>query len=173
MKNGFFLLALLVTLIGSTSLQAQKTCYVNVQSLLESIDDYAQAQKQLEQKAEAWRQEIQREYQEIEQSYQSYQANEVLMSEDMRKKKQSEIIDMEKAVRDMQKIKFGPEGELFKERQSLVQPIQERVMKEIEQYAKDKGYDFILDANNTTMLYTNGRYDKTEDVKKRLAKKKK
>ena len=75
----------------------------------------------------------------------------------------------EKEVRDMQKQKFGPEGALFKKRQELVEPIQERVYAAIENFANDKGFDFIFDKGSASgMIFSNERYDKTDDVLKEL-----
>ena len=101
--------------------------------------------------------------------YNEYQAEQVLMSAEMKTKKEDEIMNKEKEVREMQKRKFGPEGELFQKRQELVQPIQEKVFEAIKAYADDRGYDIVLDkSSNTGILFTSDSYDKTADIKKRL-----
>ena len=87
----------------------------------------------------------------------------------MRKQKEDEILAQEKTVREMQKAKFGPEGALFEKRQELVAPIQEQVYTAIEEYATDKGYDYIFDSGGATgIIFANPRYDKTDEVKKKL-----
>ena len=87
----------------------------------------------------------------------------------MRRQKEEEIMAKEKSVRELQKSKFGPEGALFTKRQDLVQPIQDRVYQAIESYANDKGYDFIFDKGGATgILFSNARYDKTEEIIKVL-----
>jgi outer membrane protein len=93
----------------------------------------------------------------------------VLLSEDARKQREEEIMNKEKAVRDMQRERFGPEGQLFSRRQQLVQPIQEKVYAAIESYANERGYDFIFDrSSDSGMIFSNPQYNKTEDILRRL-----
>lgn len=165
MKNLF--LALMLT-AGTLSVNAQKIAYVDVNAVLESIPEYKTAQTQLDQVAEQWKQDIQAEYKKIEDMYRKFQAEEVLLSEQAKKQREDEIVNKEKAVRDMQKSKFGMDGELSKKRQTLVKPIQERVFKAIQNYATEKGYDFIFDKANSSMLFANEMHDKTQDIIKKL-----
>lgn len=160
--------AAIVALFAFTA-NAQRICYVDVNQILESIEEYQAAQKELDRQAKQWRQEIAQEYDVIKGMYNRYQAEQVLMSDEARRQKEDEIMNKEKEVREMQKSKFGPEGELFKRRQSLVRPIQDKVYAAIESYAQDRGYDFIFDrSGNAGMIFTNPEYDKTEDILKRL-----
>ncbi len=148
---------------------AQRIAYVDIGSILESLPEYTKAQRDLDKTAATWRQEIAQEYDKIKGMYNKYQAEQVLMSDDMRKQKEDEIMQAEDAVRELQKRKFGPEGALFKKRQDLVQPIQERVYSSIEDYASEKGFDFIFDQNGSAgMIFANPKYDKTEDIKSKL-----
>ncbi len=164
-----FLLTLAIATAFSFSAFAQRIATVNINQILESMSDYTSAQKQLDETAARWRREISEEYDVIKGLYNKYQAEQVLLSEDMRQQKEEEIMTKEKAVREMQKAKFGPEGALFKKRQDLVQPIQDRVYTAIEEYAADKGYDFIFDKSGAAgIIYSNARFDKTEDVMKSL-----
>jgi outer membrane protein len=112
--------------------EAQKIAYVDVQRILESIEEYQQAQQELDDLAARWRQEIAQEYDVIKGMYNRYQAEQVLLSEDARTQREEEIMDKEKEVRDMQRERFGPEGLLFQRRQELVQPIQDQVYAAIE-----------------------------------------
>lgn len=151
------------------SAQAQKIAYVDVQEILDNIVEYQEAQKELDQLANTWRQEIAQEYDKIKGMYNRYQAEQVLLSDDNRKQREEEIMNTEKRVRDMQRERFGPEGELFKRRQQMVQPIQEKVYKAIEEFANDRGYDFIFDrSSDSGMIFTNPIYNKTQDVLRRL-----
>ena len=77
--------------------------------------------------------------------YNKYQAEQVLLSDDIRKQREQEIMDKEAAVRELQKRRFGPEGDLFKKRQDLVSPVQSKVFAAIEDFANDRGYDIIFD----------------------------
>lgn len=167
MKKGIFILAALF--LAMTSVEAQRFAYVDVNKILESIPEYEQAQQQLDQTASKWKQEIAQKYREIDEKYRKYQAEQVLLSESAKQQREEEIVNLEKAARDFQKNKFGPEGELFQKRQELVKPIQDRVYGAIEKYATDRGFDFIFDkSSNTTMLYASAKHDKTEDIIKRL-----
>jgi outer membrane protein len=161
----------LFSIIGflSLSANAQRIAYVKVNDILESMDEYQAAQKELDRLAQKWRQEIAQEYDEIKGMYNRYQAEQVLLSEDERKRREDEIMQKEKEVRDMQKQKFGPEGDLFKRRQDLVRPIQDKVYGAIEEYAQERGYDFIFDKSGSAgIIFSNPSYDKTEDVMKKL-----
>lgn len=151
---------------------AQRFVYVDVTTILESVPEYAEAQKALDQQAEQWKQEIAREYSKIDEMYRKYQAEEVLLNEATRKTRQDDIVNKEKQVREMQKKRFGTEGDLAIKRKSLVQPIQEKVYSIIQKYATEKSYDFILDKSSMTgMLFASPQYDKTSDIIQRLGSK--
>lgn len=159
-----FLASALFLIISSQGI-AQRIATVDVTEVLESIADYKTAQTELDKVAAQWRRQISEKYDKIKGLYNKYQAEQVLMSEDMRAQKEEEIMAREKEVRDMQKEKFGPEGALFQKRRDLVQPIQDRVYGVIEDFANDKGYDFILDKSSTAgLIFANQRYDKTAEI---------
>lgn len=150
---------------------AQRIAYVDVTDVLESLPEYQRAQEQLDKIATQWRQEIAQEQDKIKGMYSKFQAEQVLLSEEMKKQREDEIMNKEKEVRELQRQKFGPEGALFKKREELIKPIQDRVYSAIEQYAVDKGFDFIFDKGSASgMLYADKRYDKTEDLKALLKK---
>jgi outer membrane protein len=151
--------------------QAQRTVVVDVQKVLDAMPEYKKAQEDLDKLAQKWRQEIAQEQDVIKGMYNKYQAEQVLLSEDLRKQREEEILNKEKGVRDMQRDKFGPEGALFKKRQELVRPIQERVYAAIEDYAAQKGFDLIFDKSGSAgLIFTNPEFDKTEDIIKLLKK---
>lgn len=166
MKNLIFAVALIA--LSAISSQAQRIAVVDVNSVLESIPEYKTAQTELDRVAEQWKQEIEREYKKIDEMYRKYQAEEPLLSETARKQREDEIVAKEKTVRELQKQRFGAEGELFKKRQALVKPIQERVFNAVNAYAKDKGFDFIFDKASTGILFANDTMEKTEDIIKKL-----
>ena len=133
------------------------------------MKEYSSAEKQLDDLAAEWRQEVSIEYDKIKSLYNKYQAEQVLLSDADKKKREDEIVEAEAAVRELQKRKFGPEGDLFLKRQELVAPVQEKVFSAIEDFAADRGYDLIFDkAGSTGLLFTSDEYDKTVDLKKRL-----
>ncbi len=165
--------ALTIVIVFSCSLKvgAQKICYVDINVILENMQDYKRSQEELDRLAEKWRQEIAQEFDKIKGMYNRYQAEQVLLSEDVRKQREEEITQKEKSVREMQKDKFGPEGALFKRRQELVKPIQDKVFSAIETYAVEKSYDFIFDkGGNSGIIFANSTFDKTLDIQKRVGK---
>src|SRR5664279_4485715 len=120
-------LLLFLSITAVTQLSAQRIAIVDITKVLEELPDYKSAQTDLDKIAADWRQEIALQYDQIKAMYNKYQAEQVLLTEDAKKAKEDEIMEREKSVRDMQRDKFGPEGALFRKRQDLVQPIQERV----------------------------------------------
>lgn len=163
--NKITFLFLMLTLGTITSVGAQRIAIVDITRVLQEMPDYQTAQVELDKIAAEWRQQIALEYDQIKAMYNKYQAEQVLLSEDARKKKEEEIMEREKQVRDLQKEKFGPEGALFRKRQDLVQPIQERVYGAIATYADDRGFDFIFDKGGSSgLIFSNLEYDKTDDI---------
>jgi outer membrane protein len=151
------------------NIQAQKIAIVDINEVLSSLPEYQNAQTELDRIAAEWRQEIAQEFDKVKSMYNKFQAEQVLLSADDKTKKEEEIIKKESDVRELQKTKFGPEGALFKKRQEMVSPIQDKVFSAIEGYAADRGYDIIFDKGGATgLLFTNPEYDKTADLKKRL-----
>lgn len=164
-------LLLFLSVTAITQLSAQRIAIVDITKVLEELPDYKSAQTDLDKIAADWRQEIALQYDQIKAMYNKYQAEQVLLTEDAKKAKEDEIMEREKAVRDMQRDKFGPEGALFRKRQDLVQPIQERVYAAIQKYAEDRGFDFIFDKGGTGgLIFSNAEYDKTDDVIRLLSK---
>ncbi len=164
MKKSLWFSLLLVLGIFSSS-TAQKIAVVDIAYLLENMPAYQNAQTELDKVAEAWQQEISVEQDKIKSMYNKYQAELVLLSDEMKKQKEDEIMKAERSLREVQRAKFGPEGELFQKRQSLVSPIQEKVYGVIQDYANERGYDIILDKGGSSgIIFTNERYDKTDDV---------
>ncbi len=152
-----------------SSVEAQKIALVDINEVLENLPDYKDAQSQIDEIASVWRQEISQAYDEIKSMYNKYQAQQVLLSAEAQQEKEEEIVAKEEQVRELQKKRFGPDGDLFLKRQELITPIQEKVFSAIDDFAADRGYDIILDKGGSTgLLFANEEYDKTEDIKKRL-----
>ncbi len=151
------------------SIEAQKIAIVDINEVLSSLPEYQNAQTELDRIAAEWRQEIAQEFDKVKSMYNKFQAEQVLLSAGDKTKKEDEIVKKESEVRELQKTKFGPDGALFKKRQEMVSPIQDKVFGAIESYAADRGFDIIFDKGGATgLLFTNPEYDKTADLKKRL-----
>lgn len=162
-------LLLLFVLGLGTGLKAQKIAVVDVERILNSITEYQDAQKDLDDLAARWRQDINQEYDVIKGMYNKYQAEQVLLTEEQRASREQEIIDKETAVRELQRNRFGPEGALFKRRQELVKPIQDAIYEAIQEYADSRGYDIIFDrAGSAGIIFSNDTYDKTDDILRSL-----
>lgn len=164
MKRKFF--AVVIALIASTGfVAAQKFCYVDTDYILSQSPSYQQAQDQLNQLSVQWQKEVEAKYAEIDQLYKNFQQEQLLLTEELRQKREAEIVQKEKEAKDFQKAKFGVDGELFKKRQELIKPIQDQVYNAVKEMAEKGGYAIVFDkASDMTMLYTNPKYDKSDDV---------
>jgi outer membrane protein len=170
-KSSFIIFGMILMLSSAVQSNAQKVAIVDISLVLQSIDDYKNAQLDLDNIASKWRQDISLEQDVVKGMYNKYQAEQVLLSDDQKKKREEEIMAKEKTIREMQKDKFGAEGMLFKKRQELVKPVQERVYAVIEKYASDRGLDLILDKSSSSgIIFSAGALDKTNDILNLLKK---
>lgn len=166
-KQLLFSLAMVTAMTVST--YAQRIAVVDITEVLNSMEEYTAAQAELDEISEKWRQEISGQQEKIASLYNAYQAEQVLLSADAKVEKENEIIELEKKVRDLQRRRFGPDGDLFRKREDLVAPIQQTVFNTIEDYASERGYDFIFDKGGSAgILFANPRMDKTNDIINRL-----
>lgn len=165
-----FPLILLLSVFGGLSLQAQQRVgYVNTSEILGQMEEYEAAVKEVDRIAEEWRREVNTKRVEIENMYRELQNDRPLLTNEQVELRIQKIEGNEKSLQDYQKQKFGYDGELFQKRQELIKPIQDKVYNAIEQYAKDRRYDFIFDqSNSTTMLYANPERNLNEDILKNL-----
>ncbi len=144
---------------------AQKIAYVDMDYILGKMPQYAEAQKQLDKVADGWQKEVEAKMKDVDDMYKQFQAEQVLMTDPMKQQKIKDIEAKEKEVKEFQKAKFGPNGELFKKREELIKPIQDKIYNEIQKFALAKGYDFIFDrSGGTTMLYAGDRLNKSDDI---------
>jgi outer membrane protein len=119
--------------------------------------------------SKTWQTEIDNQMADVDRMYKSYQAERAMLSDDMRKKREDEIVARERAAKDLQKQRFGYEGDLFRKRQELIKPIQDRVYTAVQKMATSKGYDVVLDkAGGVTLFYANPTLDRSDDVLKQL-----
>ena len=164
------ILLLTITLIAASSMQAQRYAFIDTDYILEQIPAYQEAQAEIDAQAEKWQKQIQARYDEIEKMYAAYKAEQVLLTPDMKKVKEQEIIQKEKNAKDFQKQKFGVEGDLFKLRQELIKPIQEAVFEAVQKMAEQKSYAVIFDkaASSSAIIYASPKYDQSEEILQRL-----
>jgi outer membrane protein len=165
MKALKYLFILALGLFTMSAVNAQRSAYIDSEYILDQLPEYKSAQKQLDELAEKYKAEVQKKTDEIDKLYKDYQAQWVLLPEDQRKKKEQDITAKEKELNDFKNEKFGPEGELYKKRQQLIKPIQDKVFDAVQQMAKESALDIVFDkAGAVTMMYTNAKYDRSDDV---------
>lgn len=166
------LLTLVFAAAASLAAHAQRYCIIDSKYILEKLVDYKDAQTKLDQYSKQWQQEVDTRMSEVDRMYKAYTAERAMLSDDMRKKREDEIVAKEKAAKDLQKQRFGYEGDLFKQRQTLVKPIQDRVYTAVQKMAASKAYDLVLDkAGGVTLFYADPKLDRSDDVLRALGQK--
>jgi len=163
-----FFVSLFVLGIGLAGF-SQKYAVIDTRYILDKLPDYKNAQKELDDIAAGWQKEIDGKQADLDKMYKDYEAEQVMLSEDLRKKREDQLFNKEKDLRDLQRKRFGFEGDLFKKRQELVKPIQDKVYNAVQRMAVTRGYDFVLDkSEGITIIFADPKLDKSEDVLKDL-----
>ncbi|MDR0790206.1 MAG: OmpH family outer membrane protein [Bacteroidales bacterium] len=156
-KYGLLLVAML---LGSTLSFGQKFACVDTEFILANMPEYKQAQKELDDLSLQWQNEVEEKFKAIDKSYKAFQAEAVLLPDDLKTKKENEIIAAEKEAKNLQKQRFGNEGDLAKKRSELIKPIQDKVYNAIEKIAKEKNYAVVFDkADGGTILFVDSKTD--------------
>jgi outer membrane protein len=160
---------LLITALSTTFSFAQKFAFVDSEYILSNIPSYKSAQDQLDKISADWQKEIEAKYADIDKMYKAFQSEKVLLTDEMKTKREDEIVKKEQEVKDLQKKYFGRDGMLFKKRQELVKPIQDQVYNAIKEISIEQGYAIIFDtASNTSIMYSNPKNDKSDEVLQKL-----
>jgi outer membrane protein len=156
-------------LVFSGSVNAQKYAIIDTRYILDKLPDYTQAQKQLDGIAADWQKDIDGRQTALDKMYKDYEAEQVMLSDDLKKKREDQLFLKEKELRDLQRQRFGFEGDLFKKRQELIKPIQDKVYNAVQKISTLRGYDFVLDkSEGITIIFADPKLDKSEDVLKEL-----
>lgn len=156
-------------LLTSATVSAQRYAIIDTKYILDKMPEYKDADKRLAQTSEQWQKEIDDKQGQLNQMYHNYDAEQFMLSDDLKKKREDQLFNSEKEIRDLQKKRFGYEGDLFKERQKLVKPVQDKVYNAIQKMAVNRGYDFILDkSEGITVIFADPKLDKSEEVLKEL-----
>ncbi|MFV0392598.1 MAG: OmpH family outer membrane protein [Paludibacteraceae bacterium] len=149
--------------------QAQKFATVDMSYIMKNIPAFESANEQLNQVSKKWQAEIETQMKEVQQLYKNYQTELVFMSDEMKVKREEEIVSKEKATQELKQKYFGPEGELFKKRESLIKPIQDEVYEAIETICKDKNLDLVFDKNSSmSTIFVSPKLDVSDEVLKKL-----
>ena len=156
-------------LLLATVSNAQRYAVIDSKYILDKLPEYKDAQKLLDQFSEQWQQEVEQKQALMDKMYKDYEAEQVMLSDVLKKKREDELYNKEKELRDLQKKRFGFEGDLFKKRQELIKPRQDKVYNAIQKLAVEKQYDFILDkSEGITVIFADPKLDKSADVIRNL-----
>lgn len=163
------ILITLVAVLLSLPVFAQKYAYIDSEYILGNIPEYTEAQAELDRIAAVWQKEIEAKFKSIDSMYKNYQVEAITLPENLKKNREETIMSAEQDAKNLQKKRFGKDGDLFKKREELVKPIQDRVFTAIEEYAKDRGYAFVFDvAGSMTIVYADQKFDINDSVLEKL-----
>jgi len=163
------LLAVFTLTLLSFAASAQKYAIIDTKYILNKLPEYSAAEKRLEQMSMQWQAELDTMQSQLDKMYKNYDAEQYMLSDDLKKKRETELFNKEKEVRDQQKKRFGYEGDLFKERQKLIKPIQDKVYNAVQKMAVGRGYDFILDkSEGITVIFADPKLDKSDELLREL-----
>jgi outer membrane protein len=167
MKKLFFIFCICFVFAANTN--AQRYAVIDSKYILSKLPEYKEAQDKLDQFSKMWQQEIDQKSADLDKMYKDYDAEKVMLSDELKKKREDEIYNKEKELRDLQRQRFGYQGDLFKKREELIKPIQDKVYNAIQKLAVAKLYDFILDkSEGITVIFADPKLDKSDDVLKEL-----
>ena len=161
---------MMMVMLGSAlSMSAQKFALIDMDYILKSIPAYERANEQLSQVSKKWQTEVEALQMEAQTLYKNYQNNVVFLSQEQKKAQQDAIVEKEKQAADLKKKYFGPEGELFKKRASLMNPIQEEIYNAVQEVADMRGYQLVLDrASDSGIIFASPKIDISEEVLQKL-----
>ena len=162
MKKIFFAFLLLTAAFATN---AQRYAVIDSKYILGRIPEYKEAQKKLDNFSEIWAKDLDQRQAAMDKMYKDYDAEQIMLTDVLKKKREDELYNKEKELRDLQKKRFGFEGDLFRKRQELIKPIQDRVYNAVQKLAVEKLYDFILDkSEGITVIFADPKLDKSDDV---------
>ena len=161
------LMLALGVLFFTGALLAQKYAIIDTRYILDKMPDYKVAQQNLDVVAAGWQKDIDSRQTDLDKMYKDFESEQVMLSDELKKKREDQLFVKEKELRDLQRKRFGFEGDLFKKRQELIKPIQDKVYNAVQKMAVQRGYDFVLDkSEGITIIFADPKLDKSEDVLK-------
>ena len=162
-------LTLALALIAATAVDAQKFALVDMDYILKAIPAYETANEQLDQLSKKWQKEVENMLAEVQTTYKNYQTALVFLTDDMKVKREEEIVAKEEEANDLKRKYFGVEGELYKKRESLMKPIHEEIFTAVQSVATEKGYQLIIDkSSDMSLVYAAPKIDVSDEVLEKL-----
>jgi outer membrane protein len=166
MKKSLLVFGFLITALFGA---AQKYAVVDTRYILDKMPEYRTAQQQLDVMAATWQKQIDSMQSSLDRLYREFDAEQVMLTAELKKKREDQLFMKEKELRDLQRKRFGFEGDLFKKRQELIKPIQDKVYNAVQKMAGARGYDFVLDkSEGITIIFADPKLDKSEEVLREL-----
>ena len=166
MKKSLLVFGFLITALFGA---AQKYAVVDTRYILDKMPEYRTAQQQLDVMAATWQKQIDSIQSSLDRLYREFDAEQVMLTAELKKRKEDQLFNKEKELRDLQRKRFGFEGDLFRKRQELVKPVQDKVYNAIQKLAASRGYDFVLDkSEGITIIFADPKLDKSEEVLREL-----
>lgn len=162
-------ITLIVAIAAVFAASAQKFALVDMEYIFRNVPSYEMANEQLNQLSQRWQKEVEAKGKEAETMYNSYLADKVFLTDEQIKKREAEIVAKEKETTELRFKYFGPEGELYQKRQSLLKPIQDDVYNAVKKVAEERGYQAIFDrASSSDIVYASPRIDISNEVLAKL-----
>ena len=163
------IIAAAIVVLSAVSAWAQKYALVDMEYILKNIPQYEMANEQLNQVSLRWQKEVEAKSKEAETLYKNYQSDMVFLTDEQKKKKEQEVVAKEKEAAELQSKYFGPEGELYKKRQSLIEPIQNDIYEAVKKVSEERGYQVIFDrASSAGIIFASPRIDISNEVLSKL-----
>ena len=163
------IIAAAIVVLSAVSAWAQKYALVDMEYILKNIPQYEMANEQLNQVSLRWQKEVETKSKEAETLYKNYQSDMVFLTDEQKKKKEQEVVAKEKEAAELQSKYFGPEGELYKKRQSLMEPIQNDIYEAVKKVSEERGYQVIFDrASSAGIIFASQRIDVSNEVLSKL-----
>lgn len=162
-------LALVLAVICAAGASAQKFALIDMEYILKNVPSYEMANEQLNQLSQRWQKEVEAVSKEADQMYKQYLSDKVFLTEEQVKKREEEIVAKEQSATELRYKYFGPEGELYKKRQTLMKPIQDDIYNAVKKLSEERGYQAIFDrASSANIIYASPRIDVSNEVLAKL-----
>ena len=160
----------LIVLIGLANMAtAQRYAYVDTQYILDNVPEYSKAQEELDRLSEQWLKEVESQFTFVQTKRNEFEAEKILLPEEIKKQRQKEINDLENSAKKLQKQRFGVGGDLFSKREELIKPIQDQIFNAIQAIASERNFAFVFDkANQSNLLYADSKYDISDQILRKM-----
>ena len=156
-------------LLMAMNAKAQKFALVDMEYIMKNIPAYEMANEQLNQLSQRWQKEVEAKGKEVQTMYNNFKSDMVFLTDEQKQKREQEIVDKEKEANELKYKYFGPEGELYKKRQSLLKPIQDDVYNAVKKVSEERSYQVIFDrASSQSIIFASPKIDVSNEVLTKL-----